>query len=50
MVNETECGNDTISPESGLEIPTIPATTLLSERALSNDWLKSEEDETWDYL
>ena len=30
--------------------PTSLETTLLSEQALSEDWLKPEEDEAWDYL
>ncbi len=49
-MNETECGNDTIPPKSGPEIHTVPVTALMSERALSKDWLKPEENEAWDYL
>ena len=50
MINETECEYENVPPESGPEIHTVPVTARVSERALSKDWLKPEEDEAWDYL
>jgi hypothetical protein len=32
------------------EKPRVSETTLLSEQALAEDWLREEEDEAWDYI
>jgi hypothetical protein len=50
MIDETECEYETVPPDSGPGIHTVPVTALMSERALSKDWLRPEEDDTWDYL
>jgi uncharacterized phage-associated protein len=50
IINETECEYEIETPDSVPVTHAFPVTALMSERALSKDWLKPEEDEAWDYL
>lgn len=50
MTGETPCEYEAGSRDLGRGTPAFPDTVLMSERALSKDWLRPEEDEAWSYL
>lgn len=50
MTGETPCEYETGSWDPVQSIHAFPDTALISERALSKDWLRPEEDEAWSYL